>query len=39
MQYKKKDKNKFKYVLDVLMDKGFDIGIGLLLAKLTGQIK
>ncbi len=34
----KKDKNKFQYVLGVLMDKGFDVGVGLLLAKLTGQI-
>ena len=35
----KKDKNKFQYVLGTLMDKGFDVGIGLLLAKLTSQIK
>jgi hypothetical protein len=35
---KNKDKNKFQYALGVLMDKGFDVGVGILLAKLTGQI-
>jgi hypothetical protein len=35
---KNKDKNKFQYILGILLDKGFDVGVGLLLAKLTGQI-
>jgi hypothetical protein len=35
---KKKDKNKLQYVLGFLLDKGFDFGVGVLLAKLIGKI-
>lgn len=35
---KSKDKNKLQYIIGYLLDKGFDLGVGILLAKLTGQI-
>jgi len=33
-----KDKNKLQYIIEILLEKGFDVGLSVLIAKITGQI-